>query len=63
MGGFIRRSAPAPAPPPPPVVTVAKKEEAPSAAVRRKRLAEGRSGTQTTVGGDNTGVTKTLLGA
>tara|TARA_R110002074_G_scaffold82132_2_gene183695 strand:+ start:49 stop:234 length:186 start_codon:yes stop_codon:yes gene_type:complete len=61
MGGFIRRSAPAPAPPPPPAPVA--KAEAPSAAVRRKRLAEGRAGVQSTVGGDNTGVTKTLLGA
>ena len=60
MGGFGgRRSAPAPAPRAAPV----KKKEAPSEAVRRKRLAEGRSGIQTTVGGDNTGTTKTLLGS
>jgi|TARA_R110000824_G_scaffold302679_1_gene490446 hypothetical protein len=59
MGGFGgRRSAPAPAPRPP-----VKKKEAPPEAVRRKRLAEGRSGIQTTVGGDNTGTTKTLLGS
>tara|TARA_R110002012_G_scaffold266801_1_gene450418 strand:+ start:734 stop:928 length:195 start_codon:yes stop_codon:yes gene_type:complete len=64
MGGFIRRSAPAPAPPPPPPpAPVVAKAEAPSAALRRKRLAEGRAGIQSTVGGDNTGVTKTLLGA
>jgi hypothetical protein len=62
MGG--RRSAPAaPAPRPAPVSVAAVAEpEAPSEALRRKRIAEGRAAGATTVGGDDTGATKTLLG-
>ena len=60
MGG--RRSAPAPAPAPaPPPATVTKVPDA-AEALRRRRIAEGRTEIVTTEDTDNTGATKKLLG-
>ena len=63
MGGFKPSPAPAPAPAPAAPVGVFKRKGTAGDALRRKRIAEGRTGIVSTDGGDGTWATKKLLGA
>lgn len=63
MGGVFSKPKQAPAPAPAPAAVTAEKAPDPGEAVRRKRIADGRAGVQSTVGGDSGAATKTLLGA
>jgi len=68
MGGIVpsKPSSTAATPAPAPAPVLASEPTTASApasdAVRRKRLAEGRTDITSTTGGDNTGATKVLLG-